>query len=92
MMIVSKIMTLNQDLLSTRPWQVLHQDLKLYNGEWSLLWFASNCLILQLVFLDENNVIKLGDFGLSKQLMQASFANTYVRVSDHFDLKVYSQI
>ncbi|KAF5310183.1 hypothetical protein D9619_010451 [Psilocybe cf. subviscida] len=30
------------------------------------------------VFLDENNTVKLGDFGLSKALAQASFANTYV--------------
>ncbi|KAG6378353.1 kinase-like domain-containing protein [Boletus reticuloceps] len=30
------------------------------------------------VFLDENNSVKLGDFGLSKALPQASFANTYV--------------
>ncbi|TFY66155.1 hypothetical protein EVG20_g4935 [Dentipellis fragilis] len=30
------------------------------------------------VFLDENNTVKLGDFGLSKALGQASFANTYV--------------
>ncbi|EAU85079.2 other/NEK protein kinase [Coprinopsis cinerea okayama7 len=30
------------------------------------------------VFLDENNNVKLGDFGLSKALNQASFANTYV--------------
>ena len=33
-----------------------------------------------LVFLDENNSVKLGDFGLSKALAQASFANTYVGV------------
>ena len=33
------------------------------------------------VFLDNNNTVKLGDFGLSKQLAQASFANTYVGVS-----------
>jgi hypothetical protein len=32
------------------------------------------------VFLDENNSVKLGDFGLSKALAQASFANTYVGV------------
>lgn len=32
------------------------------------------------VFLDENNVVKLGDFGLSKALSQSSFANTYVGV------------
>ncbi|KAF8625587.1 hypothetical protein AX15_005296 [Amanita polypyramis BW_CC] len=30
------------------------------------------------VFLDDNNTVKLGDFGLSKALAQASFANTYV--------------
>ncbi|KAF8216450.1 kinase-like domain-containing protein [Mycena galopus ATCC 62051] len=30
------------------------------------------------VFLDESNTVKLGDFGLSKALSQASFANTYV--------------
>ncbi|KAF8890545.1 kinase-like domain-containing protein [Gymnopilus junonius] len=30
------------------------------------------------VFLDDNNSVKLGDFGLSKALAQASFANTYV--------------
>ena len=33
-----------------------------------------------LVFLDDNNSVKLGDFGLSKALPQASFANTYVGV------------
>jgi len=31
--------------------------------------------------LDENNKVKLGDFGLSKALSQASFAQTYVGVS-----------
>ncbi|THU82067.1 kinase-like protein [Dendrothele bispora CBS 962.96] len=30
------------------------------------------------VFLDENNKVKLGDFGLSKALPQTNFANTYV--------------
>ncbi|KAK0464695.1 kinase-like domain-containing protein [Desarmillaria tabescens] len=30
------------------------------------------------VFLDESGAVKLGDFGLSKALAQASFANTYV--------------
>ncbi|KAF7356634.1 Protein kinase domain-containing protein [Mycena venus] len=30
------------------------------------------------VFLDDSNTVKLGDFGLSKALSQASFANTYV--------------
>ena len=32
------------------------------------------------VFLDENNSVKLGDFGLSKALAQTSFASTYVGV------------
>lgn len=32
------------------------------------------------MFLDGNQVIKLGDFGLSKALGAASFANTYVGV------------
>ncbi|KAF7370637.1 Protein kinase domain-containing protein [Mycena sanguinolenta] len=44
--------------------QVLHRDLKPDNG--------------MFVFLDENNTVKLGDFGLSKALSQTSFANTYV--------------
>lgn len=34
----------------------------------------------QAVFLDENNRVKLGDFGLAKALAQASFAQTYVGV------------
>lgn len=34
-----------------------------------------------IVFLNENQVVKLGDFGLSKALGAASFANTYVGVS-----------
>ncbi|KAF6750277.1 other/NEK protein kinase [Ephemerocybe angulata] len=42
--------------------QILHRDLKPDNGD----------------VLDEQNNVKLGDFGLSKALAQASFANTYV--------------
>jgi hypothetical protein len=37
-------------------------------------------ILAGIVFLDENNRVKLGDFGLSKALAQASFANTYVGV------------
>ena len=33
-----------------------------------------------VVFLDNNNCVKLGDFGLSKAVAQASFANTYLGV------------
>ena len=38
-------------------------------------------LKLENVLLDEHCRVKLGDFGLSKALAQASFANTYVGVS-----------
>jgi hypothetical protein len=36
--------------------------------------------LLLSVFLDESNIVKLGDFGLSKALPQASLASTYVGV------------
>jgi serine/threonine protein kinase len=43
------------------------------------MYFASLRLIYFPVFLDEEENIKLGDFGLSKALLeQASFASTYV--------------
>lgn len=35
-------------------------------------------LTLDLVFLGENNAVKLGDFGLSKTIKQNQFASTYV--------------
>src|ERR1700732_3591143 len=38
------------------------------------------------VFLDTSNTVKLGDFGLSKALAQASFANTYVGVRSSLSL------
>jgi len=41
------------------------------------------------VFLDENNHVKLGDFGLSKALSQSSFANTYVGVCHSGLFQVY---
>jgi len=39
---------------------------------------------MRTVFLDDNNLVKLGDFGLSKALGPASFANTYVGVRPVF--------
>lgn len=47
-------------------------------------WCSSSAVGLiegESVFLDEAYTVKLGDFGLSKALAQASFANTYVGVS-----------
>lgn len=62
--------------------QILHRDLKPDNGEY-LVVPTSNLSMLtdsRTVFLDENNHVKLGDFGLSKALSQSNFANTYVGV------------
>ena len=59
-----------------RP-QILHRDLKPDNGACPV----ASCDLAHtssLAFLDDNNSVKLGDFGLSKALPQASFANTYV--------------
>ena len=48
------------------------------------LWFHRLIILTPshpLVFLDPSNAVKLGDFGLAKQMGPASFANTYVGVS-----------
>ena len=64
-----------------RRTQVLHRDLKPDNGTFSDDQLSGYITIdWWTVFLDENNSVKLGDFGLSKALAQASFANTYVGV------------
>lgn len=64
---------------SKRP-QILHRDLKPDNGA-SPRRASERCDVEDvLVFLDEANNVKLGDFGLSKALPHASFANTYVGV------------
>jgi hypothetical protein len=47
-----------------------------------LVFYARQWLIFQLAFFDESNIVKLGGFGSSKQLAQASFANTHVGVSE----------
>jgi serine/threonine protein kinase len=46
--------------------------------------------VIDEVFLDENNIVKLGDFGLAKALAQTSFANTYVGVCDIACLRLHS--
>ena len=64
----------------SRRVQILHRDLKPDNG--LSLYIANRRFpnYFPPVFLDENNAVKLGDFGLSKALAQASFASTYVGV------------
>lgn len=58
---------------------ILHRDLKPENGAFKILdlYITSQSSI---VFLDVNGVVKLGDFGLSKQLGAQAFTNTYVGV------------
>jgi NIMA (never in mitosis gene a)-related kinase 2 len=55
---------------------ILHRDLKPENSKYALLspMLLSDCA----VFLDSDNSVKLGDFGLSKILQSHDFASTYV--------------
>jgi NIMA (never in mitosis gene a)-related kinase 2 len=64
-----------------RP-QILHRDIKPDNGP-SSPYPSSIFTHPSQVFLDSSNTVKLGDFGLSKALAQASFASTYVGVRHH---------
>ena len=57
---------------------ILHRDLKPDNGVCRSVSHMCLRLTLFSVFLDEQHNVKLGDFGLSKALQQAAFANTYV--------------
>ena len=68
--------------------QVLHRDLKPENSRSSQMFLdevnrLADILLraFLLVFLDEYDNIKLGDFGLSKNLAAGSFTQTYVGVS-----------
>ena len=75
-------LTPDLDPKERRP-QILHRDIKPDNGM-SLHTLPVPAHPSSSVFLDDNNSVKLGDFGLSKALPQASFANTYVGVSPMF--------
>ena len=73
--------SLDADVNSRRT-QILHRDLKPDNGASRNLIHLPLDIHNIIVFLNAQNTVKLGDFGLSKALAQASFANTYVGVSD----------
>lgn len=57
---------------------ILHRDLKPENG----MFFLTSALCrkdsFSIVFLDKDNSVKLGDFGLSKIMVSHDFASTYV--------------
>lgn len=60
---------------------ILHRDIKPDNGASYVRFLTIDTQVCGgTVFLDENNSVKLGDFGLSKVLTQASLASTYVGV------------
>jgi len=63
---------------SETRYQVLHRDLKPENGMFHL--FHEPKQIDGIVFLSDD-FVKLGDFGLSKDMGTASFTSTYVGVS-----------
>lgn len=59
---------------------ILHRDLKPENGRFLPSVFLKCCslLIELVVFLGEDQTVKLGDFGLSKLMQSHDFASTYV--------------
>jgi len=59
-----------------RP-MILHRDLKPENSKHGKLK-CDLCRLTTIVFLGDDNSVKLGDFGLSKILQSHDFASTYV--------------
>lgn len=63
---------------------ILHRDLKPENGERGAPSPSKTrrlTVFSPAVFLDNENNLKLGDFGLSKAMAQAAMTQTYVGVS-----------
>ena len=67
---------------------VLHRDIKPENS------CPCSKSMLMLVFLDENNVIKLGDFGLSRTLssQEIALAQTYVGTPYYMSPEIISSL
>lgn len=61
---------------------ILHRDIKPENGQCFLavLTPIKTYSYFAAVFLDKNNNLKLGDFGLSKAMQYATMTQTYVGV------------
>ena len=71
-----------------RQAETYHPASRYQAGEWLVL--SPLCCRVEtdvrrhLVFLDKDNNLKLGDFGLSKAMAQAAMTNTYVGVSHSY--------
>jgi len=79
----------NNSTTKTTNHIVLHRDIKPENSP-----SLPPPPILMVVFLDENNVIKLGDFGLSRTLSshEIAFAQTYVGTPYYMSPEIISSL